>query len=331
MRDLPDEMALVAGLLAAYGLDVMVLQSLPWGYDFDAAVYRVEADDNVYFLKIKAGPINSLSVDLPRYLQANGMESVVAPLPTINGERWGRSGEFALLLYPYIENTEADLTPQQWIAYGTALRQLHTTILPPDLLAAMPHEAFVPDANCMANIRRLHADVCEREYKHPLQRDLASFWCERHDEIGTIIDRTARLGQRLQGYVVNVVPCHSDIHIYNLMIDPTGRLFFVDWDQPRLAPPERDLMFTTVGGFVTDPEHERLFLQGYGPVEIDPLLMAYYRYERAMQDLAEFGEQVFAADTTAHIKADAAYWFKAQFAPQGLVEAAHRLAYVLEE
>jgi hypothetical protein len=53
----------------------------------------------------------------------------------------------------------------------------------------------------------------------------------------------------------------------------------VDWDQPILAPKERDLMFIVgdkVGGFVIDPGQEKLFFEGYGESEVDPLVLSYW-------------------------------------------------------
>ena len=74
-----------------------------------------------------------------------------------------------------------------------------------------------------------------------------------------------------------------------------GALYIVDWDEPILAPKERDLMF--IGGAqgfqgVTAEEEERLFYQGYGPAQVDPAALAYYRYERIIQDIAAFCEQL---------------------------------------
>ena len=59
-----------------------------------------------------------------------------------------------------------------------------------------------------------------------------------------------------------------------------------------LAPRERDLMFVDgiAGGHAADPT---AFFEGYGDVDPDPVVMAYYRIEWAVQDLAEFSASVF--------------------------------------
>ncbi len=113
------------------------------------------------------------------------------------------------------------------------------------------------------------------------ETQFAAFWQERREEIARITDRCEELGSLLRGNRGSLlqktsplfIPCHADIHTANLLVDPQGGLHIVDWDQPILAPQERDLMFV-VGGH--SPE-EAAFFQGYGEVAIDPLALAYYR------------------------------------------------------
>jgi spectinomycin phosphotransferase len=180
-------------------------------------------------------------------------------------------------------------------------------------------------------IKRLHATIANQVYDHPYEKQLAEFWADHYHEIGMIVNRAEQLGRMLQNKSPECVLCHADIHTANVLIDTQGELFIVDWDEPVLAPKERDLMFVTVGGFVTEERHEALFFQGYGKTEIDPVTLAYYRYERVMEDLAEFGRHVFLADTSDEVRYDSMHWFMVQFAPGGLVEAAHRLDYVLPD
>jgi spectinomycin phosphotransferase len=47
----------------------------------------------------------------------------------------------------------------------------------------------------------------------------------------------------------------------------------------------------------TAQEEETLFYQGYGPTAIDPAALAYYRYERIVEDIAVYCEKLFLSDT----------------------------------
>jgi spectinomycin phosphotransferase len=221
------------------------------------------------------------------------------------------------------------MADRQWIEFGTVVKQLHTTQLPPDLLHQIPQETFIPPARYPDMMQQIQAVVVAGVYENSFQEELAAFWKSHEDELTLIVDRSDQLGQMLQTKSSDFVFCHADIHVGNLLLTPEGKLFVVDWDQPILAPKERDLMFTLLGAFVTQQREADLFLQGYGPVEIDPLVMAYYRYERLMEDLAEFAAQIFLLESNTETKQDSVYRFKAQFEPGSQVGMAHHLDHVL--
>jgi spectinomycin phosphotransferase len=316
---------IIACLKASYGLTVTDLEFLPLGYDSFAGVYRVQAHGQTYFLKVKSDTVDELSVLLPHYLKAQGIDQIVAPLPTITQTLWGKVDHFSLLLYPFIEGKNGwgvPLSDRQWIEFGSVLKALHSTHLPLDLLNRMPKETFVPHPKRMAVIKQYHAAVQNQTHDHPFGHQLAAFWRDHTHEIGVIIDRSEQLGRMLQDKALEFVVCHADIHTGNLLLGAHDELFIVDWDQPVLAPKERDLMFVTVGGFVTEERTETLFLRGYGETALDPLTMAYYQYERTMEDLAEFAAQVFLIDASNETKQDSMQWFMVQFGPGGPVEAA---------
>lgn len=320
---------IAACLNESYGLSISEIEFLPLGYDSAAGVYRVWAGGQAYFLKVKSDPPQTWSVLLPRYLQAQGFAQIIAPLPTLDGGLWGQVDHFTLIVYPFIEQTDSALSEAQWIAFGSVLRRLHHLRLPAEIAGQIPRETFVPHPALSALTRDLLNSVGRQTYDHPVQQQLAAFWQSQRREIGLMLDRAGQLGRRLQGRAPDFVLCHADIHTGNLMVDPQGRLYVVDWDQPVLAPKERDLMFVTVGAFVMDPREETLFFEGYGSAEIDPLTLAYYRYERTMQDLAEFAAQVFLRDTSDETKHDSLKWFMIQFEPGNSVETAHRLDQVV--
>jgi spectinomycin phosphotransferase len=122
------------------------------------------------------------------------------------------------------------------------------------------------------------------------------------------------------------VLCHTDLHAGNILIAAGGGLYVVDWDELRLAPRERDLMFVGagVGGVWNKPEEEALFYRGYGPVEVDGQVLAYYRYERIVQDVAAYCSHVFLSGRRDEDRSRGLRQLESQFHPGNVVEIAHR-------
>ena len=102
-------------------------------------------------------------------------------------------------------------------------------------------------------------------------------------------------------------------------------MWIVDWDETVFAPKERDLMFV-VAGIARDlvrPHQTACFFQGYGDAAIDPHALAYYRYTWAVQDIAAYGERVFARpDLSEETRWDALHSFVDLFEPGNIVDIA---------
>lgn len=311
-----------------WGLPPGALEFLPAGNDAAAWSYRLRsAGGEGFFLKVRRLPLDEVSLDLAHFLAGAGLPEVVAPLPGRAGGLWQDLGGYGLAVYPFVAGAsgmEIGLTPAQWAAFGGILRRLHAVQLPAGLLERIPRESFHPRWAGMA--RQVAARIRRGEFANPYQAELAAFWMERAGEIEAICARTEELGERLRADPRPFVLCHADIHTANLLVDPRGGLRVVDWDQPILAPRERDLMFVVDGPperFGENPA-EAAFLSGYGETQVDPLGLAYYRYKWCVQELGDYGERVFflpglGADTLA----DSVRGFKQLFDPGDVVAGAY--------
>lgn len=321
---------LIAAVHDHYGIIVTHLTFLPIGYDAFAAVYRAAAQDGeTYFLKLKQGALYEASVQLPRFLKDHGMNQIAAPLTTQEGREWTALEEYTLILYPFIEGEKGAnsvWSDAQWIEFGTAVRQLHSMQLPEALASQIRRETFSAGAKWEAAAPGIRAALDQSDLD-PAARDLAAFWRAHEAEIDLVMARAAELGERVRQQERPFVLCHADIHVGNVMLHPDGRVFIVDWDQPIFAPKERDLVFiigATLGHLTVGPRESDLFLQGYENRDIDPIVMAYYRYDWIVQDLVEFGEQVLLRDDSAAVKADATRILKTFFVAGSTIAAAHR-------
>ena len=324
--DIPDE-TIIACLQAEYGLPILEIAFLPLGGDLSTAVYRLVTQDGApYFCKLKRDIFDPISVALPKFLSEQGLPEIIPPLVTRSGELWAVLEEFRLILYPFVEGTagyEVELTERQWAGFGAAMKRLHTTSLPLALLPDIRQERYSPEwRDCFREIlERLDRET----FTDRLSLDLVRFLQPRREMALEALRRAEELAQGMPLRQLDFVLCHSDIHPGNLLIDGQGTLFVVDWDYPMLAPKERDLMFIGGGqGFMPyrAEQEERLFYQGYGPPQIDPGALAYYRCERVVTDLTVECERILSETLGEQDRANAFETLQLYFLPGCTVEIA---------
>jgi spectinomycin phosphotransferase len=312
--------ALIHCLRAHYRLDVIGFEFLALGADVSAWVYRVRsADGSLHFLKVRTGITNEASLIVPRVLADRGLTHVIAPLRTNTGDLWAQAGDYTLTVYPFVDGRTAKeqrMSDQQWIDYGTLLRQVHSTTISPDLARVLKRDPLTPVWT--SRVRAVDAHLGSRTLEDPAQRALAAFWQERREDILSLLTRIENLGQRLSASAPEFVLCHADIHQANVLLDASQRVWFTDWDDVMLAPRECDLIMA-IGGIIpglVGPHEEALFLQGYGPLTIDPVALSYFRHCRAVSDIDYVAEQIFfRPDLGASFRRGAVDNFKRMFAP----------------
>ena len=311
---------ITTALYENYSIHVSNIEFLPVGNDSSAWAYRVDAENkSSYFVKIRKEVSNRAGLFVPRFLKDNGIEQVIAPLSTKTQELWINVDGFALILYPFITGNEAmkvGMTDIQWIEFGSVLKRIHTTELFSDVAQYVKRETFIPQWGNSA--KELHEQINARNYDDPYRKELAAFWKENNETIQTLVERAEILGKRLQQADLEFVLCHADIHTANILLTQEQELFIVDWDDTLLAPKERDLMFV-----FGEKREEQLFFKGYGRMEINPLVLAYYGYEWCVQEIGDFGERVFLTkDTGESTKQNSVEEFKKLFSQGDVVESA---------
>jgi spectinomycin phosphotransferase len=112
-----------------------------------------------------------------------------------------------------------------------------------------------------------------------------------------------------------------DLHAWNILHGSPGGLQIIDWDDPILAPKERDLMFIGggVGGIWNTPGEEALFYQGYGAPDLNLTALAYYRFERILVDVVEYSQQLLSTTTGFADRERGLRQFTAAFLPNDVV------------
>lgn len=293
--DFPD--SLIASVSKEYyGINVTKISFLDLGADAWAWTYRLDTNDcNSYFLKICKKAISYPSLLVPHFLQEQGINTVVAPLPNKTENLWTEVHGYGLMLYPFIEGNTGkyqSMSPLHWTAFGASLRKIHEISVPPHLARLMKRENFVAYGIKIA--LELYDKLSKNSTDDAVSQEMAKYWQEQKDVIDSIAYKADCLGRKLSEREHEFVLCHADIHTNNLIITCDG-LSIVDWDETVLSLKERDLMFVLGGGIsreLISPEGENFFLKGYGDTKVDSLAISYYLYAWAINDISEYAMQV---------------------------------------
>lgn len=333
--DLKDE-RIITCLQDAYGLNIVEIAFLPLGADLNTAVYRSVANDETpYFVKLRREGFDESAVTVPKFLSDLGVKQIIPPLTTQTGQLWTGLEPFKVILYPFVEGYngfEVNLSNQQRIEFGKALKSFHTANVPSALTKSIRRETFSPQ---WRDTVKLFLERIENEtFNEPVAIELAAFLRTKRNEIVELVNRSERLAMAFQAQSPEFILCHADIHAWNLLIDVEGMLYMVDWDTLIFAPKERDLMFVGAGlggNGHSLKEEETLFYQGYGPTQIDPIGIAYYRYERIIEDIAVYCEQIFLSDEGGEDREQSFEYLKSNFLPNSTIAIAYQLDKTLRE
>ena len=289
--DIPGEL-LQATLQDQYDLIPITLEFLPVGLDYYAGVYRVVSEQgSAYLLKITSRPLYEPRYLVPRYLNDQGITSVVAPLPTKSGGLWVKLVDWTMILYPFIDGDSSftGMTNEQWRELGSIFKQIHQVPVPAEGFESLRKETF----DAAEYVRWIH--TFETQHLHPQrdgsvsQRALLADWLAHQATIHTAARSLEKLAGVLQIQSGPYVFCHADLHPANLIRDHAGHVFVIDWDDVMLAPKERDFIFVRESG-------ADAFWEGYGQPQVDWIALTYYRWERVVQDVIAWADDLFFKD-----------------------------------
>ena len=328
---------IAAHLRAAYALPAARITFLPLGADANTAVYRVEdASGAPYFFKLRLGNFHETSLLVPQFLHERGVRQVIPPVKTLAGALWARmdldepDSSVSTVLYPFITGTDgwdSPLTAAQFREFGAALRGVHSAPLPADLRARIAAETF--SDRFREQVRAYQSQAEGTAFADPIAAEMASVLRARRREIDHAVRRAGELAALLLAQdpgspELPFVLCHSDIHGGNLLLAADGSLYIIDWDEPILAPKERDLMFigAGIGGVWDTPREEALFYAGYGAAPVNRSAIAYYRYERIIQDIAAFCDQILPTTGLTPDRAQGLRYFASAFGPGSVLDRA---------
>jgi len=309
-----------------YSIDIIKLLLLPIGADINACVFKADAkDQSSYFVKLRHGHHDEINVAIVELLVQAGIQPIILPIKTNQRQSMVSIEGFHLIVYPFIEAQDGfshPLTDKQWLKLGKALRQIHDLEVPIAIRGRLRKENYSPKFR--QSLRSLYEQFNTLLLKDEIAEELFIYMKQEQKTILHLVDSAENLAQKISSFNPKYGLCHSDIHGGNVLINSNDTLYIVDWDEPMMAPKERDLMFIGggVGNVWNQPHEETLFYRGYGEVTVDKNILAYYRHERIVQDIAEYAEQLLLSTAGGENRKIMFQHFMDMFASRGVVEIA---------
>lgn len=326
-KNLPSDQNIIDCIRTYYGIDVIKFTFLPLGADMDASIYKATAEDKSYFVKLKHGQHDN-SVAIVELLHKAGIQ-VIPPQKTIHDQLTQRIADFTLIVYPFIEGQDGfsrHLTDEQWQKLGKSLRQLHAIDVPPEIQNQIRHEVYSSKWREAVRSQLILMENKTIQDEDQIALRLSNFIKKNMTSIKRLVDHAEQLAQIVHDQSPEFVLCHSDIHGGNVLIDENDTVYIVDWDDPIMAPKERDLMF--IGGGVANvwnnPNEEQIFYKGYGETKINRTILAYYRHERIVEDIALYIQGLLLSNEGGDDRQVMYKQFIDMFEPNGVVDIAFK-------
>jgi spectinomycin phosphotransferase len=161
----------------------------------------------------------------------------------------------------------------------------------------------------------------ERAFADPVAAETARLLRAKRSDLEHCAGRAESLARGLAGQAGRACLCHGDIHAWNILATGRGEFYIVDWDTLVYAPKERDLMFIGAWAGQWDSAREReAFYAGYGPAAIDRAALAYYRYDRIVQDVVAYCEPLLLTDEGGADRAEMYRQLESNFVPGGVLD-----------
>jgi spectinomycin phosphotransferase len=74
----------------------------------------------------------------------------------------------------------------------------------------------------------------------------------------------------------------------------------------------------------TPQEEEKLFYEGYGSTQVNQAALAHYRYERIVQEIPTYCDQIFSGDQGGKDREQEFEYLASNFTPNGVLEIAEQ-------
>ncbi len=257
--------------------------------------YKVETiEEALYFCKIHNGLMEYEKRFELTYKLFNdaGIKNITHPIKTKNNGLIFLLDKYPVALFNFIEGSNSNdqpLTEKQRFALGKLLGTIHQA-------NKVIGDYSIKEDFKYGNIDRLLETLNKIDTylkdSSVYKSKTAKLLLENKDKILIRIKELEELGDKLRSQNIDFVICHSEPHAWNTMIDKTGEVYLIDWDDSLYAPKEKDL------NMIKD---DQVKLDGYksvvGNFEINQEIIHYYQMEWNISEIDAWSNSLLFEDS----------------------------------
>ncbi len=301
-----DHSALKAHISGLYGFSVHELTFVPEG-ETSTAYAVLCPDGRRYFLKMWANSRQGLAMRarmdnilaLTRELYERGwIPNLAFPIPTLSGELRGTFGGFALAIFSFADGQPLPADRNSWPAgaagcLAQTLARLHQAT---DLVKSPLPQCSAFDMSFADELRRgLEAlNAIGTQHRPGLVR-LRNLLLPRRMQLIEALSEVEALCVLAQQQAGRLVLCHTDMGGNNVLVDESGKLFILDWDELILAPAEHDLQEYRGEGLA---EFLALYYHAGGEPSLHTLQFSFYLKRRYLADIRDWLLRILEENTS---------------------------------
>lgn len=260
-----------------------------WGYIVE------DADSVRYFFKIhKYKKLSSARFNLLDDLhKKTGIINIIYPLATKHNKLETEVLGYPSVLFNYIEGKtahEIKPTDKQYERLGSLLAQLHQAV---KTINYPVRENFdIPANDDFLKVIEHLKETPNNPNKH--RKEAFDLLKPLQDRLLEELKNLRDLQLKARASDIEFVLCHGEPSPGNIMLDNHGEVYLIDWDEPIVAPKEKDLLFFKN---TMDP-----VLKGYSKhsadTTINPDLQSFYSLLWNINEIADWGERILFSESS---------------------------------
>jgi len=260
----------IAFFQTEYGKNVLALQPAKRG--FYGETWKLDTSGGSCFVKMVSSPSHKRlyehSFSVVEHVNRQGVDCISNIIKTASGALYTHFDGAAVGVFDWIdgENVQDERTK---LAEYQILAKVYA--IPTDGLPLL-REMF--DAESLRLFYRQWQELKQRS-SNPNSQVLLHLFDRHNDKLEALADRLMSLSARCKGDIAPKFITHGDAG--GNVIAGENHFSLVDWDDPLLAPPERDAWFCLHWDWAMDAFHEALRAQNID-YRLRPERLAYYCY-----------------------------------------------------